>query len=82
MPEHYVEKLIRAKLRANAISCLCSTRLARGLVGMFMCLEYLSDDSVAEGTLDEKGFARVEGFEKGTCKVCLPNLDKEAWENI
>ena len=42
----------------------------------------LPDDSVAEGTLDEKGLARVEGFEKGTCKVCFPNLDKEAWEKI
>jgi hypothetical protein len=42
----------------------------------------LPDNSVAEGTLDEKGFARVEGFKKGTCKVCFPNLDKEAWEKI
>jgi hypothetical protein len=42
----------------------------------------LPDDSVAEGTLDEKGAARVEGFEKGTCKVCFPDLDKEAWEKI
>jgi hypothetical protein len=42
----------------------------------------LPDDTVAEGTLDEKGIARVEGFEKGTCKVCFPELDKEAWEKI
>lgn len=42
----------------------------------------LPDDSVSEGTLDEKGFARVEGFEKGTCKVCFPDLDAEAWEKI
>ena len=42
----------------------------------------LPDDSMAEGTLDEKGFARVEGFEKGMCKVCFPDLDKEAWEKI
>ena len=42
----------------------------------------LPDDSVAEGTLDENGLARVEGFEKGTCKVCFSNLDKEAWEKI
>jgi hypothetical protein len=42
----------------------------------------LPDDSVAEGTLDEKGCRRVEGFEKGTCKVCFPDLDKEAWEKI
>lgn len=39
-------------------------------------------ETYAEGTLDEKGFARVEGFEKGTCKVCFPNIDKEAWEKI
>lgn len=42
----------------------------------------LPDNSVAEGTLDEKGFARVEGFEKGTCKVSFPDLDKEAWEKV
>ncbi len=42
----------------------------------------LPDDTVAEGTLDEKGFARVEGVEKGTCKVCFPDLDKDAWEKI
>jgi hypothetical protein len=42
----------------------------------------LPDDSVAEGTLDDKGFARVKGFEKGTCKVSFLELDKEAWEKI
>ena len=42
----------------------------------------LPDESVAEGTLDENGFARLEGFEKGTCKVSFPELDKEAWEKI
>ena len=42
----------------------------------------LPDESVSEGTLDEKGFARIEGFEKGTCKVCFPDIDKEAWEKI
>ena len=42
----------------------------------------LPDGSVAEGTLDEKGFAREEGFEKGTCQVCFTDLDKEAWEKI
>ena len=40
----------------------------------------LPDGSVAEGTLDEKGFAREEGFEMGTCKICFPELDEEAWE--
>jgi protein-disulfide isomerase len=41
----------------------------------------LPDGSVAEGTLDEKGLARVEGFENGTCKVCFPELDQDAWED-
>ena len=38
------------------------------------------DGSVKEGTLDEKGFARVEGFDPGTCKVTFPRLDQDAWE--
>jgi hypothetical protein len=40
----------------------------------------LADDSVCEGTLDDKGFARIEGIEPGSCKVTFPELDKEAWE--
>jgi len=36
--------------------------------------------TVADGTLDEKGFARVEGIDPGTCKVTFPNLDKDAWD--
>ena len=37
-------------------------------------------ETVAEGTLNGKGLVRIEGIEKGECKVCFPNLDKEAWE--
>ena len=40
----------------------------------------LPDDSVANGTLDQNGFARVDGIEPGTCKVTFPDLDKDAWE--
>jgi len=40
----------------------------------------LPDDTVAEGSLDEKGKARVEGFKPGNCKVTFPELDKDAWE--
>lgn len=39
-------------------------------------------ETVAEGTLDEKGFARLEGIEPGSCKITFPNLDKEAWEKL
>ena len=35
--------------------------------------------TVAEGTLDDKGFARVDGIDSGTCKITFPELDKDAW---
>lgn len=40
----------------------------------------LPDGSVSSGTLDERGFARVDGIDPGSCKVTFPNLDKDAWE--
>ncbi|HRJ49081.1 MAG: hypothetical protein KF787_13850 [Phycisphaeraceae bacterium] len=42
----------------------------------------LPDGSVAEGVLDDKGMARVEGFVKGSgqCRITFPDLDKDAWE--
>lgn len=39
-------------------------------------------ETVAEGTLDDKGFARVDGMEPGSCKITFPELDKDAWEKI
>ena len=36
--------------------------------------------TVAEGTLDQKGFARVDGIDPGTCKITFPNLEKQAWK--
>ena len=42
----------------------------------------LPDGSVADGTLDEKGFARVDGIDSGTCDVTFPNLDKDAWKKL
>jgi type VI secretion system secreted protein VgrG len=40
----------------------------------------LPDGSVKTGTLDENGFARVDGVDPGTCKVTFPNLDRDAWD--
>ena len=37
-------------------------------------------ETVASGTLDENGFARINGIEPGTCKVSFPDLDQDAWE--
>jgi type VI secretion system secreted protein VgrG len=39
----------------------------------------LPDNSVADGTLDEKGFAKVDGIQPGTCQITFPELDKDAW---
>src|SRR5580658_5375595 len=41
----------------------------------------LPDGSVAEGTLDENGFARVDGIEPGTCQITFPQRDTEAWKS-
>ncbi len=37
-------------------------------------------ETVAEGTLDNKGCARVDGIEKGTCKITFPELDRRDWQ--
>lgn len=42
----------------------------------------LPDGSVASGTLDQRGFVRVDGIEPGTCKIRFPRLDRRAWEKI
>jgi hypothetical protein len=36
--------------------------------------------TAAEGTLDEKGHARVEGIEPGSCKVIFPRREKSCWK--
>ena len=36
--------------------------------------------TVAEGTLDEMGHAKISGIDPGTCKITFPTLDKDAWE--
>jgi type VI secretion system secreted protein VgrG len=35
--------------------------------------------TLAEGTTDEKGSARVDAIDPGNCKVTFPDLDKDAW---
>lgn len=37
-------------------------------------------ETVASGTLDEKGRARVEHIDPGSCQISFRDLDKEAWE--
>ncbi len=40
----------------------------------------LGDQTIAEGTLDDKGHARVDGIDPGSCKVTFPKLDKTVWK--
>jgi hypothetical protein len=41
----------------------------------------LPDGTTATGTLDEKGKVRLDGITVGgSCKVCFPALDKDAWK--
>jgi type VI secretion system secreted protein VgrG len=35
--------------------------------------------TIASGTLDAKGRARVDGIDPGTCKITFPDLDKTVW---
>ena len=50
------------------------------VTGEKYCITLPDGATVAEGTLDEKGSARVAGIEPGTCKITFPDLDKDAWE--
>lgn len=36
--------------------------------------------TLAEGTLDEKGEARIECIDPGNCVVTFPNREREAWK--
>jgi hypothetical protein len=41
----------------------------------------LSDGkTLAEGTTDANGQARVNDIDRGTCKITFPDLDKDAWK--
>jgi hypothetical protein len=40
----------------------------------------LPDGRVATGSLNDKGLARVERIPPGSCSICFPKLDKDAWE--
>lgn len=40
----------------------------------------LPDNSVAEGTLDAKGCARLNAIDPGQCQVSFPKLDADCWE--
>jgi type VI secretion system secreted protein VgrG len=40
----------------------------------------LPDGTTTKGSLDEKGFARIDGIDPGNCEITFPELDKDAWK--
>jgi hypothetical protein len=40
----------------------------------------LPDDSVAKGTLNNKGLACIKGIKSGNCKITFPDFDGNSWE--
>jgi hypothetical protein len=40
------------------------------------------DERVREGTLDDKGFARIGGIDPGQCKILFPDLDGRGWAPV
>lgn len=52
------------------------------VVGLGYRITLSDGKTVAEGTLDDKGYARVSGIEPGNCKVTFPTLDQDAWEEL
>ncbi len=52
------------------------------VTGMAYRITLPDGETVAEGTLDEKGFVRVDGIEPGSCKITFPQLDQDAWEKL
>ncbi len=38
--------------------------------------------TIAEGTTDEKGYAKVSNIDPGNCQVTFPRLDKSSWKKI
>lgn len=38
--------------------------------------------TLAQGTTDSNGLARVRGIDPGECKIVFPDIDKDGWEKI
>ena len=44
-----------------------------------LCRITLPDNTVWQGTLDGKGFVRVDGIKPGSCKITFPRRHKTLW---
>ena len=51
------------------------------VAGMSYVVTLPDGQTVASGSLDDQGFARVDHIDPGACEISFPDLDKEAWED-
>ena len=42
----------------------------------------LPDGTKKTGALDDKGKARVEQLDQGSCRISFPDIDQDAWEDF
>lgn len=49
------------------------------VVGMPYEVTLPDGKTVSGGSTDDKGRARVDGIDPGSCQISFPTLDKEAW---
>lgn len=69
-----------AKTKKSWIEIVLEDNQGKPVPGEAYRITLPDGSTLAEGTLDEKGFARVDGIDPGSCQVTFPNLDKDAWE--
>lgn len=51
------------------------------VVGMPYEVTLPDGKTLSSGATDDKGVARVDHIDPGSCQISFPTLDKEAWEN-
>ena len=62
------------------IEILLVDKKGKPVVGEAYRVTLPDGQTTTTGTLDEKGFARIEGIDPGNCKIAFPRLDKDTWK--
>ena len=72
--------LEQKKKKPNWIAIKLEDKEGNPVAGAAYRIALPDGKTVAEGTLDDKGHARVDGIDPGSCKVTFPNLDRRSWK--
>ena len=62
-----------------ALATISDPNLVIPTIAQTLNIKEVGGQTLAEGSLDEKGEAKVESIDAGNCKVTFPDLDKDAW---